>query len=659
MILGRRFIPNPREALENLPSVEPLERKIPQSARTMRVFQPRYATGVAWVDIINGGTGFLDEFPVTFSGTGPGGATGIGRARGGVLQCIAVTAYGNYTGPVTANLSAGGGAGAVTQVYTVDPGAVAESLGITDVVWCYTNGDLTFANSITSRGIRLQGSMNGLVDYPSGNAGAALAYDGQPVPVAWLLPEARAFGASWRTGYLTLKQAEAAALVGVSAVHFDDPAPDLSAIRANDSARSGGPLDSETLAGFRPGYVAELQAVPITQDNFNWTTKTWPTSTGNWLTGNPGTNVSAPNRLGYLAHLRQGIIRFHEALRMSFPSSIRYRSGNTFDPMFRIDYSGYLLRVFDLALFETETPEYSGLTPTDYAQRFTRPWVNIKSCEGARVGCIPHFQVLRNDQTYASTRAMRVAVMKPQIALGYALGANPTYPWDIYLYPWTAGQNERWFAKPSDGFDPLYEFVADYPQLFDGTRAPGALLLACDVDTSDNRAVTNANILGWADVCLRNAVPVIMYPLGGTYSRDLNLEKQVLRVVDCSTPSAVTAALSTLPNYATIGSFPFTRWSEYFTCRLTGTFTDVFPIVRCKQDRLLVHITNFDNTVRSGLSLRVQPHALPGSGFSRLSGTWYAPGASPQTVSVTATPLGLTASLPNVDVWGVLELVKS
>lgn len=656
MFWGRPFVADQRQALQNLPTV-PAQHKIPLSARTMRVFQPRYSTGVAWVDVIDGGTGFLDEFPVTFVGVG-GGASGIGRARGGVLQCIAITAYGSYTGTPTANVSAGLGTGAVLQVYMVDPGADAQALGITDVVWCYVNGDLTFAASITSRGITLQGTINGLVDYPANNA-AALAYDGQPVPVAWLLPESRAFGACHRAAFLTLKQTDVQNLVGVTAAHFDDPSPDFPSIRANDSSRSGGSFDSETLAGFRPAYVSELQLASITQDNFNWTTKTWPTSLGNWLTSNPGTNVSAPNRTEYLAHLRAGTLQFHQNLRASYGTSIQYVSGNLFDPMPRVDYPAWLLPRFDVCLFEPETPEYSGASPVDYAQRYTRLWVNVKTCDGAGVDCVPHLQPLRNDQTYASTRAMRVAVLKQQIALAYALGARPTYPYDVYLYPWTAGQNERWFAKAADGFAPLYAFVRDYPSLFDGTWARGALLLACDVDTSTNRAVSNANILGWADVCLRNGVPAVIYPLGGVYQRRLDVERTALRVVDCSTPSAVTAALSALPNYVTIGNFNFTNWSVHGAATLSGTFTDVFTTIRNRSDGIVVHVVNCDNTTRSGLSMRLQRWALPDSGFARIRATWYEPGIAPQTITATITATGLTVSLPPVSLWGILEIVRN
>ncbi len=646
----------PALTLEGQPAI-PQTAKISLSARPIRFLQPRTINEVTWVRVDNGGSGYATAPTVSFTGGGGSGATAVARIRGGVVQCVAVLTHGNgYTSAPTVVFTGGGGSSASATAIRLDPLAFAQAASATDLVWYYPGGSYTMGNAFLAAGISVQESINGLVDRIASPSAAAVSWDGQPVPVAWLMPSERAFGASYRSGYLALKRTEAAGLTTATAAHYDDPAPDLSALRARDTSRTGGPFDAETLAGFNPSYVSVMQGAGITQDVWNWSTKAYATATGNWATN----YATASNWSNFVAHLRRGIVAFHQALRASYPSVVRYVSGNTYDPMPRIDYSGYLVRAFDLAMFENDADEWSTRvvegTPSDYAQRFTRLWVNIKTVTGCGVDCMPHLQPMRNDETYTSTRAQRIAVLLQQYALAYALGGRPLYPCDTYLEPWTAGQNERWFAEAGDGFIPLNNMVKDYPFLFEGTADSGALLLACDVETNDNRAVNAGGILGWADMCLRNAVPAILYPLNGGYARRGDLEERALRIVDCSTPSPVTAALSGLANYRTIANQPVTSWSQWSAARLTGTFTDVFVIPRTKTGSTILHVVNMDGVSRAGLSLMVQPWALPSLRLSRVR--WYEPGQPPVDLSTVVGPTGLRVALPTVSLWGIIEVVS-
>lgn len=627
--------------------------KIPLSARPIRFLQPRTINEVTWVRVDNGGSGYLAAPTVSFTGGGGSGATAVARVRGGVVQCVAVLTHGSgYTSaPTVVFTPVSGGSGASATAIRLDPLSYAQAAYSTDLVWYYPGGNTAMGNAFLAAGISVQETINGFVDRIANPTAAALSWDGQPVPVAWLMPSERAFGASYRAGYLALKRSEAAALGGTAA-HYDDPAPDLSATRARDTSRTGGPFDAETLAGFNPSYVSVLQGAGITQDVWNWSSKAYATATGNWATNyNTG-----PNWASFMAHLRAGGVAFHRALRDAYPSAMRYVSGNTYDPMPRIDYSGYLVRAFDVGMFETDADTWSTRvvegTPVDYAQRYTRLWINIKTVTGTGAGCMPHLQPMRNDETYTSTRAQRIAVLLQQYALSWALGGRPLYPCDTYLEPWTAGQNERWFAEPTDGFIPLAAMPRDYPFLFDGTSDNGALLLACDVETNDNRAVNSSGIFAWAEVCLRNAVPAVIYPLNGGYSRNLTAEAAAFRIIDTSTPSPVTAALSTLPNYRTIAQQPTTTWAQWSAARLSGTFTDVFVIPRTKANATVLHIVNMDGVTRAGLSLAVQQWALPNRQVSRVR--WFEPGLAPQELSSVVNPTGLSLSLPTLSTWAVV-----
>jgi hypothetical protein len=194
--------------------------------------------------------------------------------------------------------------------------------------------------------------------------------------------------------------------------------------------------------------------------------------------------------------------------------------------------------------------------------------------------------------------------------------------------------------------------VRDYPYLFDGTSDSGGLLLACDVETNDNRAVASNGILGWAEACLRNAVPAIIYPLNGGYTRNPAAEEAAFRVIDCSTPSPVTAALSALPNYRTISAQPVSSWAQWSAARLFGTFADVFLIPRTKAGATVLHIVNMDGVSRTGLRVEVQQWALPSRSLSRVR--WFEPGQSPQELPATTGPTGLTLTLPTLSVWAVL-----
>jgi len=641
---------------------------IPLSARTMRVAFPRTTTGatfgVLWVEVTAGGSGYTNGAAVTFTGGGGSGATGVMLVRGGVVFAVLITAVGdNYTSAPTPVFTAGGGSSAAGTAHLTTLVSDLRAAFATDCVWHYL-ADSAFNASVVAAGIRLQGTLSGQITYDLGNtallSAATLAFNGQPVPVGFLPKQSRTFGASWRAAYRTYQSTQLATVIasGVGAVQFDDPASDLLANRSVDPIYSGGPFDSETLAAFgQPGLVAAIQAQSVTQDSYNWTAvqanQQYVTESSNWnTTFNAWTGYAA-----FVSHLKAGVRALHSSIRSQAGS--RLYTVNAYDPFPKDNSSAWILPSADGTLFETDPTTYSGASIGN-AERYTRIWVNVKTCEGAGTLCIPHLQPLQSSAsvnsgaTPTATRTARVSLLLKQTALCYALGARPTYPYDIFLLPWDATLgNERWFAKSSDGFVPLFQFVRDYPELFDNTVSRNALLLAYDTGQDSQ---TNANIMTQADTCLRNGVPATIYPLGAGYSRNPAAEAGALRVINCSglgtaSPSTLTAAI---PRIVELSSFGTSNWAAFSAGRLTGTLTDCFAIPRIGVDAYICHVVNFDSAAKTDLVLTVPWWALANLKRNRV--TWYAPGAAPVELANTATDTGLRVTLPSMTDWGVLRV---
>lgn len=73
-------------------------------------------TGIAWIDITNGGSGYTSLPTVTISGGGGSGATAIASIKNGAVTNVVMTNYGSgYTSQPTINFSGGGGSG-ITSV---------------------------------------------------------------------------------------------------------------------------------------------------------------------------------------------------------------------------------------------------------------------------------------------------------------------------------------------------------------------------------------------------------------------------------------------------------------------------------------------------------------------------------------------------------------
>ena len=70
-------------------------------------------TGVAWIAMTSGGSGYTSSFAVTFTGGGGSGATGTAYVRNGSVVGVRMTSYGSgYTSTPTPDFSAGSGTGA-------------------------------------------------------------------------------------------------------------------------------------------------------------------------------------------------------------------------------------------------------------------------------------------------------------------------------------------------------------------------------------------------------------------------------------------------------------------------------------------------------------------------------------------------------------------
>ena len=73
-------------------------------------------TGIAWIDITNGGSGYTSLPTVAISGGGGAGATAVASIKNGTVTNVVMTNYGSgYTSQPTINFSGGGGSG-ITSV---------------------------------------------------------------------------------------------------------------------------------------------------------------------------------------------------------------------------------------------------------------------------------------------------------------------------------------------------------------------------------------------------------------------------------------------------------------------------------------------------------------------------------------------------------------
>ena len=636
---------------------------MPLSARPMRLLDARVSTEVAWVEVTAGGTGYVANFAVTFTGGGGSGATGQGLVRGGALVAVRIDTRGTgYTSDPTPVLTAGAGTGATATAYRIDAVTALAAANASDLVWCYGVSNVPWTAAVLAAGYSVQGVINGVVDRSAVTA-ASVDFANNPVPLPWLAspgsPQGAAFGAARRAAFKSAKLAEVTAYVGrgLLSVHCDDPQPDVNALYTSGyaSAVTGGPFDAESMAGFDPNYKATVQAAGLTMGTFDWPTNVW-SGGGNYRTeaALPSSSIF-PNRSAYLKWLKQGIIAFHGTVTTALAG--RPYTVNAGDPMPGNSTISWLLKGSTGNLFENDPLNWSGASPTDFAQRFTRVTMNVKICDAAGTACIPHLQPIYSTDTDGVARAKAVTVLRQQTALSYALGARPTFPADVYRPPFSTGiGNDRFFGKAAE-FADLFLIPKTWPGLFDGTRSYAPLLLCYD---SSTQTPVEATALAWIDTSLRQGVPVAMYPIDPDfgYTRDTALEANAQKIIKVHADNSVISGI-TGSKVTDLTGLPTGSWSDYSMVSLTGSGADRFAIPRVRDDgALIVHIVNFDLTGNavtslSGLTLAVKWLALPKYGVARVR--WYAPGAaSPVTLRVLRTDTGLSIALPALAEWGVV-----
>jgi hypothetical protein len=628
----------------------PLDGAFPLDSRLISVRDPRPLNSIGWTLVTAGGSGYGAKgstFPVTYAGSTATGVAIVGDA-GAVVAVRQTSGGGVHASDPAAIFSAGPGTGAAGTGIRWNPLADMAAMQATHLAWHYAT-DPSFVAQVLAAGIAVQATLSGMVFdshlYPDA---CCTSMDGQRVPVGWLQGLGRSFGASYRPAYFTYQQDRIAPLLamGVVGLQFDDPTSDISALHSLTGIGTGGSFDASTQAGFRGGtWQAELVAAGVTQQTYNWATQTFTGPAGNWSARYSSANpADFPARGEFIDHLWAGVMAFQRRMHASLGQ--RAYTVNAYDQGPRESSMGLLVGVGTGSMTETDTDRYSGAAPVAFGERMTKLWVNARTPQGAGKGCALQLQALRNDMTYTSTRQARLALMRKQAALTYALGALPLYPFDVYLYPFNDApgatvQNERFFAQQGDGFLPIYGLVARYGELFRDLNARHALLLACDVSID---GVSQATVQQWADTALRQGVPVGIYPMGPGIPRMPEVEAAALRLINCTPGSPHTDALSG-PNVTTLAGTPISVWGRWTAATVSGG-TDVFALPRYSPRRMVTHVLNFD-AAPAALTLTLSRWAVP-----RRGALWCVePGQRPRRLTSRRTAAGFSVQLGTVTDW--------
>jgi len=243
------------------------------------------------------------------------------------------------------------------------------------------------------------------------------------------------------------------------------------------------------------------------------------------------------------------------------------------------------------------------------------------------------------------------------IALGYAAGHSLMAPNRQWCY--TSEKGTHWYEGPKEKFAPLYQFVRQHAELFDGYENHADLTVAFAHRTFDrdvSRITGLCNKLAAANISYRLALggdAIVDHPLPAA---DLRGPGPVLVVAPDDFQPADRQALATVEPARRLASLDAALTNVVPAVRVESQ-TPLRVLPRVKSGGAVIHLVNWDydaaaDRVRpiSNLRLRLDLKAL-GLG-SAAEARCYAPGQAPLTLPVRRGEL----TVPELDLWAVVEL---
>jgi hypothetical protein len=253
----------------------------------------------------------------------------------------------------------------------------------------------------------------------------------------------------------------------------------------------------------------------------------------------------------------------------------------------------------------------------------------------------------------------RHGLVRSWIALGYAAGNCIMAPNHQWCY--TPEKGTHWYEGPTEQFAPLYRFVRDHPDLFDGYQNHADLSVVYAQKTYDREPGLLMNLcerLSKENVSYRLELggdAVVDHPLSLERLREAKRAIILKRKDFTETDARVLTQLDPQRCFeeaekALQGLSPAVQLDRTGNVRL-------FP--RRKPGGAVIHLVNWDydadkDTVRTipdiGLKLNLQALGVEGATTAR----WLVPGQEPRVLAIN----GEKIVIPELPTWGVLELKK-
>jgi hypothetical protein len=250
-------------------------------------------------------------------------------------------------------------------------------------------------------------------------------------------------------------------------------------------------------------------------------------------------------------------------------------------------------------------------------------------------------------------------LVRSWIALGYAAGNCIMAPNHQWCY--TPEKGTHWYEGPSEQFAPLYRFVREHADLFDGYQNHADLTVVYSQKTYDREPGVLMNLcerLSKENVSYRLELggdAVVDHPLSIERLREANRALILKRKDFTEADERVLAQLDSQRCFEDVekalqGLTPAVQLDSPGNVRL-------FP--RSKPGGAVIHLVNWDydaerDSVRTisdvGVKLNLQVLGVEGTATAR----WLVPGREPKVLTID----GGKIVVPELSTWGVLELKK-
>ena len=270
------------------------------------------------------------------------------------------------------------------------------------------------------------------------------------------------------------------------------------------------------------------------------------------------------------------------------------------------------------------------------------------------------------------------------IAQAYAHG-------HVFMAPdkmWTlryAGEPDRWYHSKIGDYEPLYHFIRDYPELFDGYESVATVALIFSNDAvrqylgdrlssghlgGQNRSAPRTDLAEACFALSRANVPFHLIVAGDDWVEDRLLKTDLApyRAVVRFEPSFLTAEQES--KLLSAGDRLIT-WSgaNDLLARVGGAVRvagaeNISVQLRQMPDQpdapVICHLlnSNYDLTTDTYESLRDVELTIAGDLMDRefTRATLYAPGEAPREIECRAIGIDTKVSLPNLDMWAIIKL---